>query len=498
MWKAGDKMIEKLYTVEEVAELASVTGRTIRNYLKSGRLVGRKIGGQWRFPEIEVQRLLTGALPEPDITPSSGDDYSSVSSSAFTEDSFSAPSQDEPAPVPIAAEELPSDPEPPEAPEYINFPRPAPLPSAAPPPPIHELAPPPQPKPEPAAPVADIPASQPAPSQSAKIPARSIPQAPEPAPRPEPEPVRPIETTPVAAAAPVAPAPPPVVQAAHPVQVAAQPPATASSVAQPAAPPPVQAAEPPAPPAPTQSYYPSQNPQPQPIVPASTAPEQSVAIPIPVYQAPSYPVPQQTPPVSSIPIYAVPPTTMTSQTPYAPPASSASVQNQPEPPSAAPQEPPVYYNSYYPYPPQPLWYPGFGGSAYPPQPSAPDTSPLKPSDSYPAEDEEPFRRRKPARASYENAAPSPEFSDVGKKVSRFISEVHDCTHGPMVCAVVDMHQSLSSAQATGERLADISAQESETGVLCQSYVEFDERYFVARYTLFGSSSFLFRCLKLIG
>ncbi|MDL2253681.1 helix-turn-helix domain-containing protein, partial [Ruminococcaceae bacterium OttesenSCG-928-I18] len=62
-------MIEKLYTVEEVAELASVTGRTIRNYLKSGRLVGRKIGGQWRFPENEVQRLLTGADtadPEPE------------------------------------------------------------------------------------------------------------------------------------------------------------------------------------------------------------------------------------------------------------------------------------------------------------------------------------------------------------------------------------------------------------------------------------------------
>lgn len=58
-------MLEKLYTVEEVAELASVTGRTIRNYLKSGRLVGRKIGGQWRFPESEVQRLLSGADSQP-------------------------------------------------------------------------------------------------------------------------------------------------------------------------------------------------------------------------------------------------------------------------------------------------------------------------------------------------------------------------------------------------------------------------------------------------
>lgn len=92
-------MIEKLYTVEEVAELASVTGRTIRNYLKSGRLVGRKIGGQWRFPEAEVQRLLNGGEPEPAEEP--------------------APEpQPEPAPQPAETQAEPA--QPPRAPSNYN------------------------------------------------------------------------------------------------------------------------------------------------------------------------------------------------------------------------------------------------------------------------------------------------------------------------------------------------------------------------------------------
>ena len=49
-------MIEKLYTVEEVAELASVTGRTIRNYLKSGRLVGRAGVGRQQAPSVWLGR----------------------------------------------------------------------------------------------------------------------------------------------------------------------------------------------------------------------------------------------------------------------------------------------------------------------------------------------------------------------------------------------------------------------------------------------------------
>ena len=36
--------LEKLYTVDEIAKMTALTTRTIRNYLRSGTLKGRKIG----------------------------------------------------------------------------------------------------------------------------------------------------------------------------------------------------------------------------------------------------------------------------------------------------------------------------------------------------------------------------------------------------------------------------------------------------------------------
>lgn len=50
--------LEKLYSVEEIAEMTSVTTRTIRNYLRSGILKGTKIGGQWRFRQEDVTNML--------------------------------------------------------------------------------------------------------------------------------------------------------------------------------------------------------------------------------------------------------------------------------------------------------------------------------------------------------------------------------------------------------------------------------------------------------
>lgn len=48
---------EKLYTVEDVAQKTGLTDRTIRNYLKDGRLRGKKVGGQWRFTADDVEAL---------------------------------------------------------------------------------------------------------------------------------------------------------------------------------------------------------------------------------------------------------------------------------------------------------------------------------------------------------------------------------------------------------------------------------------------------------
>lgn len=52
-------MIEKLYTVEDIAKMTGLTSRTIRNYLADGRLRGRKIGSQWRFTEADITSLFS-------------------------------------------------------------------------------------------------------------------------------------------------------------------------------------------------------------------------------------------------------------------------------------------------------------------------------------------------------------------------------------------------------------------------------------------------------
>lgn len=52
--------MEKLYTVNEVAEMLHLTTRTIRNYLASGALKGRKIGAQWRFTQTDIDDFMNG------------------------------------------------------------------------------------------------------------------------------------------------------------------------------------------------------------------------------------------------------------------------------------------------------------------------------------------------------------------------------------------------------------------------------------------------------
>lgn len=50
---------DKLYTVDEVAQMTRLTSRTIRNYIKSGLLRGKKVGGQWRFSQIDIENLMS-------------------------------------------------------------------------------------------------------------------------------------------------------------------------------------------------------------------------------------------------------------------------------------------------------------------------------------------------------------------------------------------------------------------------------------------------------
>ena len=64
-----DKLLtDKLYTVEDIATMTSLTTRTIRSYLKDGTLKGRKIGGQWRFTKDDVGNFMDSGNFGRDIT----------------------------------------------------------------------------------------------------------------------------------------------------------------------------------------------------------------------------------------------------------------------------------------------------------------------------------------------------------------------------------------------------------------------------------------------
>lgn len=50
--------MEKLYTVNDVAEYLNLTTRTIQNYIKRGTLAGSKVGKGWRFTEQDIKDYL--------------------------------------------------------------------------------------------------------------------------------------------------------------------------------------------------------------------------------------------------------------------------------------------------------------------------------------------------------------------------------------------------------------------------------------------------------
>jgi len=49
---------EKIYTVEEVAEMLHFQPNTIRNWLVAGKLRGIKVGWQWRIRESDLQEFV--------------------------------------------------------------------------------------------------------------------------------------------------------------------------------------------------------------------------------------------------------------------------------------------------------------------------------------------------------------------------------------------------------------------------------------------------------
>jgi len=51
-------MNEKFYTIDEVAKKIKVHPKTIRRYIYNGKLLAKKIGGQWRIYESELDKYI--------------------------------------------------------------------------------------------------------------------------------------------------------------------------------------------------------------------------------------------------------------------------------------------------------------------------------------------------------------------------------------------------------------------------------------------------------
>ncbi len=366
-------MIEKLYTVEEVAELASVTGRTIRNYLKSGRLIGRKIGGQWRFPEAEVQRLLVGGDYSEDLHEENPVISDSVSSDDHYAESFSSPVT---SPEPSSSVS-----------SYTAAPAATPISSAF----SHQEAPP-----------------------------------------------APIQTTPSHTSN--------YTQNFNRFSAYEQPPAQQYNS---------YSTHPDVP------YYPHQASTNMQHLPPSQFPGHFSYSHTPIGNFAEPPVYPTQPYISAV--FSTP----------APHSQYSYLQS-----VASDMTPPMQQSSHVNIPAQ-----------VPPAstPSIEDTA--ESSSAKPA--------AQPVADTSPPAEPILQLSDVGKRVAQFASEVHDCSSGPSICTVVDLNQSIEDAQYTSDQLSVLSDEESAFGRQCQSFVEFDERYFIARYTLFGTMPFILRALKIL-
>lgn len=53
---------DRLYTLAEVEELTTVTRRTLYNWIVAGYLQAVKVGGRWKVPATEIERITSGAI----------------------------------------------------------------------------------------------------------------------------------------------------------------------------------------------------------------------------------------------------------------------------------------------------------------------------------------------------------------------------------------------------------------------------------------------------
>ncbi len=56
--------MERHYSTHEVCEILGIANRTLRRWIKEGRIRAVNIGGRWRIPESEIKRILGQPVEE--------------------------------------------------------------------------------------------------------------------------------------------------------------------------------------------------------------------------------------------------------------------------------------------------------------------------------------------------------------------------------------------------------------------------------------------------
>ena len=59
--------MEKYFGINEVSAMTGLTTRTLRNYIKSGVLIGEKVEGIWRFAETDFEKFISNPNVKPSI-----------------------------------------------------------------------------------------------------------------------------------------------------------------------------------------------------------------------------------------------------------------------------------------------------------------------------------------------------------------------------------------------------------------------------------------------
>lgn len=53
-----DRPVERLYTPEQAAEILNTNERKVKNLLRSGEIVGTKVGREWRIHPGDLQDFI--------------------------------------------------------------------------------------------------------------------------------------------------------------------------------------------------------------------------------------------------------------------------------------------------------------------------------------------------------------------------------------------------------------------------------------------------------